>query len=54
MNTVAMILVGILVAWQIYALYSIYSKSGTTGMYIGWMAFGATGFVIIWAVVGFN
>ena len=54
MQTWAMIILGLIVAWQLYALYGIYSKSGTIGQYLGWAAWTATALVIIYLAGGFT
>jgi hypothetical protein len=54
MKTWAMIVLFLLVAWQVFALYYIHSKNGTTMEYIGWAAWTATGLGIIYALGGFN
>ena len=54
MQTWAMIILAIIVAWQLYALYAIYSKSGTTFQYIGWALWTATALGILYIVGGFN
>jgi hypothetical protein len=49
-----MIVLGLIVAWQIYTLYVIHSMHGTTFQYIGWGAWTATALGILYLVGGFN